>query len=63
MTCSKEPASLTMITSTTRTMMAIMIVIIIIIIIIIIVNNRQNVYVCIRNLDTNKERWKPIERF
>jgi hypothetical protein len=26
-------------------------------------NNRQNVNICIRNLDTNKERQKAIEHF
>ena len=26
-------------------------------------NNRQNVNICIRNLDTNKEREKGIEHF
>ena len=26
-------------------------------------NNRQNVNICIRNMDTNKDRQKAIERF
>jgi len=26
-------------------------------------NNRQNINICIRNLDTNKERQKAIEHF
>jgi hypothetical protein len=26
-------------------------------------NNRQNVDICNRNLDTNKEKWKAIEHF
>jgi hypothetical protein len=26
-------------------------------------NNRQNVNICVRNLDTNKERLKVIEHF
>ena len=26
-------------------------------------NNRQNVNICMRNLDTNKERQKAIEHF